>query len=231
MYQLNDFAQRVDLDNALASNVADLLSNAISQKGKASLAVSGGSTPKDFFTALSKKDIDWQNVTVTLADERWVDFESDASNTRLVHENLLKNKASVASFFHLKKEGECNKETLAQLNSDAKENLLPIDVLILGMGEDGHTASLFPCSKQITVALALDNSDALMKVVPQTAPNDRITFTYAHLVQSQNIILHVCGAGKKVVLDKALASNNQKEMPIRAFLQNPDINTQVYWAE
>ncbi|NQZ89475.1 MAG: 6-phosphogluconolactonase [Colwellia sp.] len=231
MYQLNDFAQRADLDNALASNVAELLSNAISQKGKASLAVSGGSTPKGFFIALSNKDIDWQNVTVTLADERWVDFESDASNTRLVHENLLKNKASAASFFHLKKAGECNKETLTQLNNDAKEHILPLDVLILGMGEDGHTASLFPCSEQITVALAIDNSDALMKVVPKTAPNDRITFTYAHLVQSQNIILHVCGAGKKVVLDKALASNNQNEMPIRAFLQNPDINTQVYWAE
>ena len=231
MYQLNDFAQRADLDNALACNVAELLSNAISQKGKASLAVSGGSTPKGFFIALSNKDIDWQNVTVTLADERWVDFESDASNTRLVHENLLKNKASAASFFHLKKTGECNKETLTQLNNDAKEHILPLDVLILGMGEDGHTASLFPCSEQITVALAIDNSDALMKVVPKTAPNDRITFTYAHLVQSQNIILHVCGAGKKVVLDKALASNNQNEMPIRAFLQNPDINTQVYWAE
>jgi 6-phosphogluconolactonase len=231
MYQLNDFAQRADLDNALASNVADLLSNAISQKGKASLAVSGGSTPKGFFAALPNKDIDWQNVTVTLADERWVDFESDASNTRLVHENLLKNKASVATFFHLKKEGEFNQATLVQLNAEANKSLLPLDILILGMGEDGHTASIFPCSEQISTALALDNSDALMKVVPQTAPNDRITFTYAHLAQSKNIILHVCGEGKKVVLEKALASNNQKEMPIRAFLQNPDINTQVYWAE
>jgi len=231
MYQLNDFAQREDLDNALAQKVAELLSNAISHKGKASIAVSGGSTPKGFFTALSNKDIDWQNVTVTLADERWVDFESDASNTRLIHENLLKNKASAATFFHLKKEGECNPLTLSQLNTDAKKSLLPLDILILGMGEDGHTASIFPCSEQILTALALDNSDALMKVIPQTAPNDRITFTFAHLVQSKNIILHVCGEGKKTVLEKALASNNQKEMPIRAFLQNPDINTQVYWAE
>lgn len=231
MYQLNDFAQRADLDNALANNVAELLSNALSRKGKASLAVSGGSTPKGFFSALSNKDIDWQNVTVTLADERWVDFDSDASNTRLVHENLLKNKASAATFFNLKKEGSCNQDTLAQLNSDAKENLLPLDVLILGMGEDGHTASLFPCSEQISAALALDNSDALMKVVPKTAPHERITFTYAYLAESKNIILHVCGEGKKVVLEKALANNNQQEMPIRAFLQNPDINTKVYWAE
>lgn len=231
MYQLNDFSQRTDLDNTLANNVAELLSNALSNKGKASLAVSGGSTPKGFFTALSNKDIDWKNVTITLADERWVDFESEASNTRLVHENLLKNKASVAKFFHLKREGEFNQTTLTQLDVDAKESLLPLDVLILGMGEDGHTASLFPCSEQISTVLSLDNDDALMKVIPQTAPHDRITFTYAHLVQSKNIILHICGEGKKIVLDKALASDNQQEMPIRAFLQNPDINTQVYWAE
>ncbi|MDX2368331.1 MAG: 6-phosphogluconolactonase [Colwellia sp.] len=231
MYQLNDFSQRTDLDNTLANNVAELLSNALSNKGKASLAVSGGSTPKGFFTALSNKDIDWKNVTITLADERWVDFESEASNTRLVHENLLKNKASAAKFFHLKREGEFNQTTLTQLDIDAKESLLPLDVLILGMGEDGHTASLFPCSEQISTALSLDNDDALMKVIPQTAPHDRITFTYANLVQSKNIILHICGEGKKIVLDKALASDNQQKMPIRAFLQNPDINTQVYWAE
>ncbi|MBA6233536.1 MULTISPECIES: 6-phosphogluconolactonase [unclassified Colwellia] len=231
MYQLNDFAQRADLDNALAKAVAEILSDAISKKGKASLAVSGGSTPKGFFTALSNKDIDWQKVTVTLADERWVEFESEASNTRLVHENLLQNKASAARFFHLKKAGEFNQATLALLNADAKSNLLPLDVLILGMGEDGHTASLFPCSNEISAALAPDNTVALMKVVPQTAPNARITFTYAHLAQSKNIILHVCGESKKVVLGKALSNNNQKEMPIRAFLQNPDINTQVYWAE
>ncbi|NQZ21971.1 MAG: 6-phosphogluconolactonase [Colwellia sp.] len=231
MYQLNNFAQRADLDNALASKVADLLSVAISQNGSASIAVSGGSTPKGFFTALSNKDIDWQNVTITLADERWVEFDSKDSNTRLVHENLLQNNASAATFFHLRKESEFNQATLAKLNSDAKESLLPLDVLILGMGEDGHTASLFPCSEQISVALDINNSDALMKVVPQTAPHERITFTYAHLAASKNIILHLCGEGKKVVLEKALASDNQQEMPIRAFLQNPDINTQVYWAE
>jgi len=231
MYQLNDFAQRADLDNVLAIKVADLLSEAITQKGSASIAVSGGSTPKGFFTALSNKDIDWQKVTITLADERWVEFDSKDSNTRLVHENLLKNKASSANFFHLRKENEFNQATINSLNIDAKNTLLPLDVVILGMGEDGHTASLFPCSEQILTALAIDNNDVLMKVVPQTAPHERITFTYAHLVKSKNIILHVCGDSKKVVLEKALAGDNQQEMPIRAFLQNPDTNTQVYWAE
>jgi 6-phosphogluconolactonase len=231
MYQLNNFAQRVDLDKTLATTVADLLSKAISDKGKASIAVSGGSTPKGFFTELSNKNLDWQKVTITLADERWVEFESASSNTRLVHENLLKNNAARATFFHLKKDSELNKATLELLNSEAKVNVLPLDVLILGMGEDGHTASLFPCSEQILTALDTNNNDALMSVIPKTAPHDRITFTYAYLMESKNIFLHVCGDSKKRVLDKALAGDNQQEMPVRAFLQNSDINTQVYWAQ
>jgi len=231
MYQINNFAQRADLDDALASRVAEILSTAITKSGKASIAVSGGSTPKGFFAALSNKDIDWQNVTVTLADERWVAIDSDASNTRLVHENLLQNKAVKANFFHLKQGEELTQQTLSDLNMAVKATYLPLDVVILGMGEDGHTASLFPCSEQISTALAQDNNDALMKVVPETAPHDRITFTYAHLAMSKNVFLHLCGEGKKVVLDKALAGDSQKEMPIRAFLQNSDINTQVYWAQ
>jgi 6-phosphogluconolactonase len=215
----------------LAINVAGILSKAIALRGKASIAVSGGSTPKGFFKALSQIDLPWKNVTITLADERWVDINDDASNTKLVHENLLQNNAKQANFFHLKQGKELVTETLVDLNVAAKALLLPLDVLILGMGEDGHTASLFPCSEQIEAGLSLDNSDALMKVVPQTAPHQRITFTFSHLIQSDNIFLHVVGEGKQRVLAQANADNNLLEMPIRAFLQNPDVNTQVYWAE
>lgn len=231
MQKINDFTTRNELDEVLAIKVASELSHAIATKGKASIAVSGGSTPKGFFKALSQIDLAWDKVTVTLADERWVDFESDASNTRLVHENLLQNKAKAASFFHIKQGELLSEDTLNNLNIVAKDSLLPLDVLILGMGEDGHTASLFPCSDQIKEGLAIDNTDALMKVVPQTAPNDRITFTFSHLIQSKNVILHVCGESKKTVLNKANAGTDLFEMPIRAFLQNKNVTTQVYWAE
>ncbi|WP_076417934.1 MULTISPECIES: 6-phosphogluconolactonase [Colwelliaceae] len=231
MQQVNDFNTRNELDEALATKVANELNKAITEKGKASLAVSGGSTPKGFFKALSQIDLAWDKVTITLADERWVDFESDASNTRLVHENLLQNNAKAATFFHIKKGELLSDSTLAELNIAAKESLLPLDVLILGMGEDGHTASLFPCSDQIKQGLSLDNTDALMKVVPKTAPNDRITFTFSHLIQSKNIILHVCGESKKTVLAQANAGADFFEMPIRAFLQDQKVTTQVYWAE
>lgn len=230
MYQFNHFKTRTDLDSALAEKVASELINAIELKGSASIAVSGGSTPKGLFSKLSQIDLPWDKVTVTLADERWVNFDSEASNTRLVHESLLQNKAATASFFHLKR-GELTEDTLNVLNKEASAGLLPFDVLILGMGEDGHTASLFPCSDEITEGLDDSNPKALMKVIPKTAPNDRITFTFSHLIKSKNIILHVCGDNKKVVLDNANAGNNIFEMPIRAFLQNQTTQTQVYWAE
>ena len=113
MYQINDFASREQLDQTLAEKVSGLLESAIAAKGKASIAVSGGSTPKGFFNKLSKMPIDWKKVTITLADERWVDINSDASNTRLVHEHLLQDNAAAAKFFHLKQGEELCEETLA----------------------------------------------------------------------------------------------------------------------
>lgn len=230
MYQINEFSQRELLDQALAKQVAQILTDAVNKNGKASIAVSGGSTPKGFFTALSKMDLPWSNITITLADERWVDFDSEASNTRLVHENLLQNKAVAAKFFHLKQGKELTQETLADLNIAAKSTLLPLDVLILGMGEDGHTASLFPCSDQIDEGLAKSTAP-LLRVMPKTAPHERISFSFIYLKQSKNTFLHISGAGKKAVLNKALADTNLREMPIRAFIQDPDVNTQVFWAE
>ena len=230
MYQINEFEQRQLLDEALADKVATLLTAALESKGKASIAVSGGSTPKGFFQALSKKKLAWQAITITLADERWVDIDSSDSNTKLVHEYLMQNEAVKAKFFHLKQGEILSDETLTDLNLAANQQILPLDVLILGMGEDGHTASLFPCSNEITQCLAKD-SQALLKVTPKTAPHQRISFSFAALAQSKNTFLHISGISKKQVLAKAIAGQVCKEMPIRAFLQAPNINTQVYWAK
>ena len=230
MYQLNEFTNREILDEQLAEQVSSLLSEAIKLKGKASIAVSGGSTPKGFFNLLSQKDIDWSVVTITLADERWVDINDEASNTRLVHENLLVNKATKAKFFHIKQGEELNAETLSDLIFAADSNFLPFDVLILGMGEDGHTASLFPCSDQIDACFSMSTA-SLLKVQPKTAPHVRISFSFKSLIQSKNIFLHICGTNKKPVLENALAGDDVREMPIRGFLQHSQINTNIYWAE
>lgn len=226
----NNFQSRAELDKNLADKVADILSQAVKLKGKASIAVSGGSTPKGFFEALSQKDLPWREITVTLADERWVDITDSASNTKLVHENLLQNKAINANFFHIKQGDALNSEVLADLNLAANTTVLPFDVLILGMGEDGHTASLFPCSNEIHSVLSKDAAP-LMKVVPQTAPHERITFSFAYLQQSKNTFLHIVGSGKQTVLQQAIDGEDNTQMPIRAFLHHPSLQTQVFWAE
>ncbi len=231
MYTLNNFTSRSVLDQQFAHQVAQLLIQAIAEKGRASIAVSGGSTPKGFFQALSTQDLAWHKVTVTLADERWVDVNSIDSNTRLVKENLLQNKAAKANFFDLKVTDKLTQATLDSLNEKAKKYLLPFDVVILGMGEDGHTASLFPCSEQIKSALSLDNKQALMAASPKTAPYQRITFTLSALLTSKNIFLHLNGEKKQQVLMQALDDTNALVMPIRAFLHHPTVNTQIMWAK
>lgn len=230
MYKLNQFTSRDDLDQNLAANVAKALIEAVAEKGRASIAVSGGSTPKGFFKVLSAMPLDWPKITITLADERWVDIADDASNTRLVHESLLQGQASKAKFFHLKQGDNLDVATLSELNNAAEKLLLPFDVLILGMGEDGHTASLFPCSDEIEQGLA-ESAEPLLKVVPKTAPHDRISFSLNSLAKSKQVILHICGQNKQAVLEQALENDNSKQMPIRAFLHAPEFTTEVYWAE
>lgn len=231
MYIFNEFSTKANLDEQLADKIASGLVEAVATKGKASIAVSGGSTPKALFQRLSNMDLPWNKISITLADERWVDINDDASNTKLVYENLLQNKAKEAKFFHLKQGESLCEETLNDLNVAAKSSILPLDILILGMGEDGHTASLFPCSKEIEQGLSKNNTDALMAVTPTTAPFDRISFTFNALKQSKHIFLHISGVNKKQVFEQVVQCNDNRKMPINAFLSNPDINTQVYWAE
>ncbi|MBO9490625.1 6-phosphogluconolactonase [Endozoicomonas sp. G2_1] len=229
MYQLNEFDSRTEIDQRLAAEVAETLSKAISEKGRASIAVSGGSTPKGFFQALSNYDLAWHKITVTLADERWVEFADQASNTRLVHEALLQNNAQAAQFFQLKRDGELTEQTLESIHREAVESLLPFDVLILGMGEDGHTASLFPCSTEIEQGLS--TTAAVLKVEPTTAPHQRISFSFDALQQAGKTVLHICGDSKKTVLEQAIANRDNKKMPISAFLHHPSNELDIYWAQ
>lgn len=226
MMKQTEFATAEELNEAFAQRIADILLDAVEKRGAASLLVSGGRTPVALFRTLSKAPLDWANITVSLADERWVSTDHDASNEKLVRENLLQNKASAASFISLTTADENatdGVETITQRFSQVKK---PFDVLILGMGEDGHTASLFPCSPQITEGLTSDAE--FIAVTPGTAPHQRMSFTLKGLLNSRNIFLHLTGERKKAVLEQALAGDDQAEMPIRAVIQNADV--ELVWA-
>lgn len=225
---INEFSSSETLNLEFAKKVAGLLAQGIAKNGQASLVVSGGRTPLPFFKQLSQADIDWSNVKITLADERWVDESSDASNTALVKKNLLQGKAAAAEFIKLK----TAKDSAFGAEADVADNLkalpFPLDVLILGMGEDGHTASLFPCSEQIEAGLS--SSEVTIAVQPTTAPHERMSLTLNALLNSRQIFIHLVGESKKLVLEKALADDDVKAMPIRAILQQNKTPVEVVWA-
>lgn len=206
--------------------ITTLLAAAIAEKGQASMLVSGGSTPLPLFKALSESDLDWANVVVSLADERWVNPDDDASNEKLVRENLLQGKAASAQFIGMKTDHADASDALEELNARYEAMSWPVDVLILGMGGDGHTASLFPCSEQIEAGLNTTNK--LLAVQPGTAPHQRMSFSLSALIASKHIFLHLTGHGKKTVLDEALAGDDALALPIRAVLHNADV--ELVWA-
>lgn len=219
----NRYANTDALNKAFARKIITLLSSGIRENGTASLIVSGGRTPVALFKALSHASIDWSKVNITLADERWVDGDDDASNAKLVRANLLVNNAANANFIDLKTEHQ-NAEDAVQACTEMLEVMQrPFDVLILGMGEDGHTASLFPCSEQIHQGLDLDSANTFIAVQPKTAPNQRMSLTLPALLDSKNVFLHLTGEAKKNVIKEALSGSDEAAMPIRAVINNTDV--------
>jgi 6-phosphogluconolactonase len=210
------FAERGTLAKTLATDVADELNRAIAAKGKATLAVSGGTTPRPFFEKLSSIDVPWNRVTVTLVDERQVPESSERSNARLVRETLLKNKAAAAQFVPL-------------YGNAAAKDLPPFDVTILGMGNDGHTASFFPGADHLAEALDSEGEDRIIEINAPGAGEPRLTFTLPSLVSSGRLKLHIEGSEKKAVLEKALTEGPEEEMPVRAILRSATPMT-LYWS-
>lgn len=224
---IHEFESKDSLNREFATKITAILQVAIAEKGNASLIVSGGNTPKPLFAELSNVDIDWDKVTISLADDRWVDVQDDASNDKLVREHLLINHASKATFISLKHDIDDAADAVMACETAIRDVQMPFDVLILGMGEDGHTASLFPCSEQLQAGLDLNSGKKYIAVQPTTAPHQRMSLTLPALLASSHIFLHSTGESKKTVIAKALEST-ESEMPIKAVLERA--NVQLMWA-
>ncbi|MFT4654674.1 MAG: 6-phosphogluconolactonase [Kangiellaceae bacterium] len=225
---LHQFETPNALNNAFAKRIIDSLSEAIAVKGTASLVVSGGSTPKPLFMALSETDFAWNKVFVTLADERWVDANHADSNEKLVRENLLQNKAAAATFVSLTTKHENAQDAEVEISARIDSMGEAFDVIILGMGEDGHTASLFPCSSQIAEGLNLSRKLSAIATQPTTAPHQRMSMSLAKIISAKHVFLHLTGPTKKAVLDDALAHFTELEKPIKAVCNHATVD--LMWA-
>ena len=211
------------LTSAFAEDLVSILKTGIRTRGRASLVVSGGRTPLALFKQLSETNLEWDKVDITLADERWVDEDHADSNTSLVKNNLIKNKASAARFVELKSEPSDANEGVNAAEAALASMSQPFDALILGMGEDGHTASLFPCSEQINDGLDMSSGRTCIAVQPTTAPHQRISLTLPALLNSRNIFLHLTGEKKKHVLLDALDNATEAQKPITAVVNRAPV--------
>lgn len=213
------------LASALAENVAGALRAAIDSHGQATLVVSGGRSPIAFFKALAQQPLPWAKVLVSLADERWVPTSHEDSNEALVRRHLLQGPAAEARLLGLYHSAGSLEEA-AELTEQALRDLPVIDVLVLGMGTDGHTASLFPGSPNLEQALSDECSRRCLPMLAPSVPHQRLTLTLPLLRAARLPLLAIEGAGKLAVLEQALQQDNHKNMPISAFLRAP---LEIYW--
>lgn len=217
--------------NALALTIADELRAAIAERGRVSLAVSGGKSPIALFEQLREQALDWKKVNVLLVDERCVSHDHADSNTALVRQHLLQGAAAAATFTTLfdALPTELSNDALSRLVDSANQRLrilaFPLDVVILGMGEDGHTASLFPAAPGLEEALISPSPIAWVR--PATAPHARLTFTLPILLTARHVHLPLSGEKKLAVYEAAKQAANPA-LPISLLLNNPACTVQVW---
>lgn len=215
---------------AFSERVAERLRDAIAERGHALLAVSGGSTPRHFFDKLSRQPLDWSKVQVTLVDERWVPESNERSNAALVKDLLLQHEASAAQFVPLYTDAPTPEAGLAAVRARIAALELPFDAVILGMGNDGHTASFFPGGDRLPEALDIHNAARVLPMRAAGAGEPRITFTLSALLDTRALYLHIEGEAKRQLLaDARLALGEAANFPVRSVLTQQRVPVAVYW--
>jgi len=225
---LRTFETSEALAVALARRVAGALAERLQGASRAVLAVSGGSTPVRFFEALSEQPIDWSAIDVTLVDERWVEEQSERSNARLVRKCLLRNAAAGARFVPLTSPSPTPEAGIEEVAALVDALPLPLAVVVLGMGEDGHTASFFPKGDLLSEALSPSTERKVAIIRAPGAVEPRITLTFPMLRSAGLILLHIEGEAKLRALRAAEEPGPVEDMPIRAFLRG-DPPLETFW--
>jgi 6-phosphogluconolactonase len=214
----------------LAGQVSVALSAAIAARGVASLVVSGGKSPTKLFEHLRAQRLDWSRVCVALADERWVDPTDPSSNEKLVRDVLLKENASTAKFIGLKNGAPTPDMGAVSAWETFARVPRPFDVVLLGMGDDGHTASLFPASPNLPSALNPDAVAGCVGMWSPTAPQARLSLNLSALLDTRRIVILINGAQKWSTFTTAGEAGPTAEMPIRAVLSLTRTPVEVRWS-
>ena len=214
-----------DAASALATDINSTLGEAVSKRGEAALAVSGGKTPEKVFKYLRKQKLDWNKVTLTLTDERWIPNDHPESNEKLVRSNLLEHISKGTTFIPFYEGNDSLEVDVKSCESRLKSLSLPFDAVYLGIGPDGHFASLFPGGD------ALNVSDSHCVGVSTTNTRlARISLTASAILNSRKIFILFSGADKHSIYQRAKAPGSPNEIPLRLVLSQVEIPVVVYYA-
>lgn len=226
--KIEAFPTREALYDAAASVLASALIDGVAQRGQAGFAATGGSTPAPVYDRLAALTVPWDKVVVTLTDERFVPPSDPSSNEGLVRKHLLTGKAAKARFAPLYFEGESQDEVAAQAEAGVAQ-ALPFGVVVLGVGPDGHFASLFPGNPKLAEGLDPASERLVIAVPPgEPAPDlPRISLTFQALIQASLIVLLVTGEAKKTLLEGPV----DQSLPIAAILNQDRAPVRILWAE
>lgn len=222
------FPSREALYDAAASVLASALTDAVAERGQAGFAATGGTTPAPVYDRLATMTVPWDKVVVTLTDERFVPPSDPSSNEGLVRRHLLRGEAAKAGFAPLYFDGVAQAEVAAKAETGVAQ-ALPFGVVLLGVGPDGHFASLFPGNPKLAEGLDPKTERTVISVpAGEPAPDlPRISLTFQALIQSSLIVLLVTGGAKRALLEGPVDPN----LPIAAILTQDRAPVRILWAE
>jgi 6-phosphogluconolactonase len=224
------YDSRSEASAAASELLAKLVRKGLSggPQSQASLVVSGGSTPGPCFDLLSREPMDWSRVTVMPSDERWVPADHTDSNERLIRSRLLQNRAAGGNVLSLFRAGVEAAQAPPLVQADLAQTAQPFSAALLGMGGDGHFASLFPDFEQLNKALDPAAPEHCIVVRTASSPHLRISLTLSALLNSAHIVLLIFGAAKREVFETAHQGGSA--YPVEALLRHARNPLTVIWA-
>ncbi|MBT8143670.1 MAG: 6-phosphogluconolactonase [Gammaproteobacteria bacterium] len=219
---------RAELTVSLAARAWELVDEAISATDEAAIVLAGGSTPVPLYNTLRELPLPWSRLTIAPSDERWVGIDHEASNEGMLRREFFASSATDANVVSLARHEDDIERDAARVERALARRTAPWDFVLLGMGTDGHTASLFPGAPELPTALSAERR--CVPVTPQTADHRRLTLSAAELLNSRRIILLLTGQEKWDVYREACADDDISAMPVRAILHQQQTPVDVYWS-
>ncbi len=223
------FTDMAALQSAAVETIRLAILAGVAARGTASLALSGGTTPVPIYEALSHLDLPWSQVQLTLTDERWVPVDDPASNEAMVRRTLLQGPAAAARFIGLKGNTRTPEASEVQMDGALRTLAQPFDLVLLGMGDDAHTASLLPGGVGLEAAMDMTGPLKARAVRPTIDGPARLSLSLPALLHARQMILLLKGASKWAVYRDALRDGPILEAPIRGILHQNQVPVAVYW--